>query len=352
MTARVLVCCGSGGVGKTTLSAALALRHARAGERVLVVTIDPARRLADSLGIGTLDNTPRPVPLGPGPGSLDALMLDARATFDGLVAALAPGPAVARRVLENRYYGFAAGRLGGVHEYMAMQRLLDLADGPWDTIVLDTPPTRHALDFLRAPERMAGLFDQGVLRWVVMPASAGGWRALELGSEAIARVLGRLLGRETIGEIAEFFESFRELWEGFRTRSLRVRALLGAPGTRFLLVTAPAPASLDEAFFFLDQLQARGLPFAGFIVNRVVDAPPALPAAPPPGGAPEWAAAAAGLARTRAARAAEHEAAIARLQAAAPAGAACWRVPDQAEPVVALAGLDALGAHLPGPGAA
>ena len=188
---QVVICCGSGGVGKTTVSAALALKWALDGARVAVLTIDPAKRLADSLGVGTLDNEPRRVPLErleqftPGTsGSLDAMMLDVKSTFDQMVARLARTPENAERILAHRYYRFASTRLGGSHEYMAMERLYTLCDqGDYDVIVLDTPPTRHALDFLRAPERMAGLMDQGVLRWLVMPATKGGWRAIELGSE-------------------------------------------------------------------------------------------------------------------------------------------------------------------------
>lgn len=271
MTARVLICCGSGGVGKTTVSAALAIQRAVAGERVAVLTIDPARRLADSLGIGEIGNTARAVPLpAAAAGHLDAMMLDAKATFDDLIRRISPSEASAERVLRNRYYQFASEKLGGSHEYMAMQKLLDLwENGPYDTIVLDTPPTRHALDFLAAPQRMAGLFDQGVLRWLVMPASRGGWRALELGSEAVAKVLQKLMGEGTIREIADFFEAFRDLWDGFRERSLRVDALLADPSTRFLLVSSPAPSSRAEALFFLGELGARGLPFGGFLVNRV-----------------------------------------------------------------------------------
>ena len=364
MSPRVLLCCGSGGVGKTTLSAALAVRLARDGARVAVLTIDPARRLADSLGIGALSNTPRRVPLQEvdpaARGSLDALMLDARSTFDGLVRRFSPDPAAAEQVLRNRYYQFAAERLGGSHEYMAMERLLDLVrEGDYDVIVVDTPPTRHALDFLKAPERMAQLMDQGVLRWLVLPASQGGWRALEVGSEAVARVLKRLLGQGTVGEIAEFFEAFRGLGERMRDHSLQVQALLAAPSTRFYLVSSPAPAARGEALFFLDVLQEQRLPFGGFFVNRAAPAPvhplgPAdLPAEPPPDSGltgAEWAAQRAAVLAEHARRtalAAEHARAAEALRAQGPAGAPCWIVPDQGPDLHELPALVRLSRALP-----
>lgn len=365
MSTRVLVCCGSGGVGKTTISAALAIKLARKGLQVAVLTIDPARRLADSLGIGTLSNTARRVPLeqlDPNlSGSLDAMMLDAKATFDDLIRRVSPSQAATERILANRYYQFASQRLGGMHEYMAMERLLDLYQtSPYDVIVVDTPPTRHALDFLKAPDRMAGLFDQGVMRWLVMPATQGGWRALELGSEVVARVLKRILGRSTIGEIAEFFEDFRELWDGFTERSHRVQALLGDPSTRFVLVTSPAEAAQSEALFFLDLLRERDLPFGGFVVNRVAGDPTqarsGLRALETDGAlathmAPDdWSAVAGGLqtvVEARERRAAEHRRRIVALRSAAPAGTPCWEVPEQEHDLHDLRALAELGAHLP-----
>ncbi len=364
MSARVLVCCGSGGVGKTTVSAALAVKLAREGERVAVLTIDPARRLADSLGIGSLSNTARRVPLeGLHPklgGTLDAMMLDAKATFDDLIRRVAPSEASAARILANRYYQFASERLGGMHEYMAMERLLDLYQAsPYDVIIVDTPPTRHALDFLKAPDRMAGLFDQGVMRWLVMPATQGGWRALELGSEVVARVLKRILGRSTIGEIAKFFEDFRDLWDGFTDRSRRVQALLSDATTRFVLVTSPAEAAQHEALFFLDLLRERGLPFGGFVVNRVATAPTkaeaglaALQAEQPPAGFDSgiWAAVTQGLEAAvdqRCRRAAQHRRRIRSLVEAAPPDTPCWEVPEQDKDLHDLEALAGLEAFLP-----
>jgi anion-transporting ArsA/GET3 family ATPase len=359
MSARVIICCGSGGVGKTTVSAALAIKLAMAGERVAVLTIDPARRLADSLSIGEIGNTARAVPLenaAPG-GTLDAMVLDAKATFDDLIRRISLTPEATNRVLENRYYQAASERLGGAHEYMAMHKLLDLWEhGPYDVIVLDTPPTRHALDFLAAPRRMAGMFDQGVLRWMVMPANKGGWRALELGSETAARVLQKVIGQGTIQEIAEFFDAFRGLWEGFRTRSLRVDALLSAPETQFLLVTSPAPAARVEAMFFLNELSERKLPFGGFLVNRAVVAPThaavSLDDIPSTGPLPldDWQRVREALVQAslqRSELADRHAEAVSDLQSANDGDVPCWVIPEQDHDLHRLSDLVDLGPHLP-----
>jgi anion-transporting ArsA/GET3 family ATPase len=361
MTCRVIICCGSGGVGKTTISAALAIRAATEGQRVAVLTIDPARRLADSLSIGELSNTARRVPLGlDNGGMLDAMMLDARATFDEIVQRTAPSPATAQRILANRYYQFASSRLGGVHEYMAMERLLELSlSGRYDTVVLDTPPTRHALDFLRAPERMATLMDEGVLRWLVMPATASGWRALELGSEVVAGVLKRLLGQGTVAEIAEFFEVFRELWGGFQQRSGQVSALLARPTTRFLLVTTPSPAARADALYFLDVLRERKLPFGGFVVNRAVQPPdPELEAdrLPTVGPLPpeRWRELMAGVEQIcehQRRLSSAHRRSVDALLQASPARVPAWLVPEQDNDLHDLDGLVALGEYLPVPSA-
>lgn len=211
---RIVVCCGAGGVGKTTTSASLAIRSAQEGHRTLVLTIDPARRLADALGIGEIGNTARPVPLEGvlAGGSLHAMMLDAQRTFDDLIARHAPSPDVRDRILANHTYGFVSTRLPGVHEYMAMEKLHELvASTAWDTIVLDTPPSAHALDFLAAPTRMANLMDDGVMRWLTLPTTRGGWRMLERGNELLAGVLKSMLGDRTIADIAEFFAAFSTL---------------------------------------------------------------------------------------------------------------------------------------------
>lgn len=353
---QVVIMCGSGGVGKTTLSAALALRFAEEGRRVMVITIDPARRLADALGLADLGNTPQRVPTEK--GELQAMMLDAKRTFDELIARHAPNPEVRDRILANHYYRFVSDRLPGVHEYMAMERLLAIVRAAEvDVVVLDTPPTRHALDFLTAPDRMAGLMDEGVMRWLVLPASASGWRMIEMGSDVLAGILKRLLGQNTIEDIADFFAGFQSLWAGFRERSVAARALLRAANTRFILVTAPAPGARAEALAFLEVLRRDTMPFAGFLVNRC-----AWPAAP----TPAWPAPATGddpalwetttraieatLARHRS-LVATQEAAIADLLAHAPRGANAWRIPEASGEVHDLSGLRGLGNALADSGA-
>ncbi len=358
MTTRVIVVCGSGGVGKTTTAAALAIRCAQGGARVVVLTIDPARRLADALGIGELGNTARRVPLPdlPPGASLDAMMLDAKATFDAVVARHAPSAEVRERILANHTYRFASTRLPGAHEYMAMEKLHELvSSGQWDVVVLDTPPAAHALEFLAAPARMANLMDEGVMQWLVLPTTRGGWRMLERGSEMLAGVLKSMLGERTIVDIAEFFASFQGLWEGFRDRSNAVRALLAAPTTKFVLVTTPAAASRAEALAFLEVLGTRGLPFGGFLVNRCVTAPsgsevPDFGTRPAEVSAAEWEALVGALARlgeARRVRVAAQERAIAALTARAPEGAPVWRLPDLAEAPDDLASLAAFAQALP-----
>ena len=355
--ARVYVICGSGGVGKTTTSAALAVRLAQAGARTLVLTIDPARRLADALGIGTIGNATQRVEGIPGAAALDAMMLDAKQTFDALVTRHARTSEARDRILRNRIYTFVSTRLPGVHEYMAMEKLHELATtGRWDAIVLDTPPSAHALDFLAAPARMANLMDEGVMRWLVLPTTRGGWRMLERGSELLAGVLNSMLGERTIGDIAEFFSAFQGLWDGFRERSNAVRALLAAPSTRFLLVTTPAPGARAEAIAVLDVLAQRGLPFAGFLVNRC--------AAPPHAGDPRFGQPAGedtaaledalrAMVHAQRERVAREEGAIAALTAAArSAGAALgdvpvWRIQEQPSPPHDVRALTLLAAELP-----
>ncbi|MFZ5482113.1 MAG: ArsA family ATPase [Myxococcota bacterium] len=356
MSARVLICCGSGGVGKTTTSAALAIRLARDGARVAVLTIDPARRLADALSVGDIGNTAFPVPvpdLPPG-GSLVAMMLDSKRTFDDVVSRHAGSPEAAERILRNHYYRYVSTRLAGSHEYMAMEKLFELAEsGLYDVVVLDTPPSRHALDFLAAPDRMANLMDEGVMRWLVLPASRSGWRMIEKGSEVLARVLSSMLGERTIRDIAEFFSAFQGLWEGFRERSQHVRALLRDPGTRFLLVTTPAPGARAEAMHFLHVLRDGQMPFGGFLVNRCAVAPrhdgrARLPDAPPGTDPAAWDALVAAIRaapdRRRKLVAAQDDAiAELRRELRAPV----WRIPDQEREVHDLAALARLAAHLP-----
>lgn len=361
MSARILICCGSGGVGKTTTSAALALQLALDGRRVAVLTIDPARRLADSLGVGPLGNDAQRVPIeliDPAcTGRLDAMMLDMKATFDAVISRFAPNDATRRRILENRYYRFASTRLAGSHEYMAMERLFELHEqGQYDALVLDTPPTHHAIEFLRAPDRMSNLMDEGVMHWLSLPRDSVGFHALEKGSDLVASILSRLIGGKTIGEIAEFFYAFRELYTGFRERSTQVKALLGGPRCSFLLVTTPAPAARREAQAFLDVLREAQMPFGGFVVNRVPPTPAspeavpssALPPRPPEIPEAVWSAITTGvcMAPPHQARLAAAERA-ALLDLAKEAGdAPVWPIFEMAMDVHALPNLAALAKQL------
>lgn len=353
---RVIITCGAGGVGKTTISAALALRLAEEGRKVMVITIDPARRLADALGLADLGNTPQRVPTAA--GELQAMMLDAKRSFDDLIAKHAPTPEARDRILANHYYRSVSERLPGIHEYMAIERLLSVVRAQEvDVVVLDTPPTRHALDFLSAPERMAGLMDEGVMRWLVLPASTSGWRMLEMGSDVLAGILKRLLGQTTIEDIADFFTGFQSLWSGFRERSLAAQALLRGTSTQFVLVTAPAPGARADALAFLDVLRTDGMPFAGFLVNRCaspVVEPSAWPAPATADDPSRWDATVLAITSTlkrHRSLVAAQEAAIADLLTHAPRGAVAWRIPEAEGEVHNVEGLRALGEALAASGA-
>lgn len=345
---RVIVCCGSGGVGKTTTSAALALSLADAGHRVAVLTIDPARRLADSLGIGPLSNDPQRVPLEG--MHLDAMMLDMKATWDGVIHRFAPSPEARDRILANRYYRLASTRLAGSHEFMAMQRLYELAEsGDYDVVLLDTPPSRHALEFLQAPSRLSGLFDEGVMTWISMPRNSRGMKALQRGSEVVAGILERLLGRGTIREIAQFFDSMQGLWVGFQERSQAVEELLRGEGTQFLLVTTPAPAARAEAVAFLQRLREDGLPFGGFLVNRVTPMPEPVTVDAPPQGvdAADWKHVVHGLHRAHEVWSSVAETEKGWLEALLQGRERLWLIPEQPRDVHDLPALRELAMKLP-----
>ena len=276
---RILVVAGSGGVGKTTTAAALALHAARGGRRVLVCTIDPSRRLATSLGLQQLSGRPRAIDtrrLGPPPapgGSLHAMMLDVKSTFDALVGRYTPDETARDRILGNRYYQHVSAALAGSNEYMAMEKLLELsADARYDLIVLDTPPTRHALDFLEAPDRLMAFLDASVLRWFLRPYFAAGKLTLRVATRTGAlalRLADRFLGLQFLAELSEFFLAFESMYAGFKERAERVFALLRDPGSGFLLVAGPSPLALEEALYFHARLAEKGMPFVGFLVNRV-----------------------------------------------------------------------------------
>jgi anion-transporting ArsA/GET3 family ATPase len=254
------------------------MRLALDGMKVAVITIDPAKRLADALGLEELSNDPMRVPLetiDPNcTGRLDAMMLDMKATFDSIIVRHAPSEEVRNKLLQSRYYTFVSEKLAGSHEYMAMERLYQLhTDGDYDIIVVDTPPAQNAVDFLRAPNRLAGVMSEGVVRWMSMPKDKVGFRILERGSHTVMTVLKKLAGHQTVTEIAEFFSLISELAEGFRERSMEMMALLESDSTAFVLVSVASPAAQAESKRFLSVLQQHNLPFGGAIVNRVQLAP-------------------------------------------------------------------------------
>jgi len=274
---RIIVCCGSGGVGKTTASAALALRAAERGRRVCVLTIDPAHRLAQSMGLTELDNAPRPVggalaAAGDGQGSLDAMMLDMKRTFDEVVEAHA-SPAKARQILDNPFYVALSSSFAGTQEYMAMEKLGQLhaesqRSGRWDLIVVDTPPSRSALDFLDAPERLSALLDGRFIKLLLAP-TRGPARVFSAGLGVVSGAISKVLGAHVLRDVQTFVAAFDTLFGGFRQRAERTYELLQARGTAFLVVAAPEPDALREAAYFVERLTQDDMPLAGLVVNRV-----------------------------------------------------------------------------------
>jgi anion-transporting ArsA/GET3 family ATPase len=285
---RVVICCGSGGVGKTTIAAVLALEGARRGRATCVVTIDPAKRLADALGLEQLSDTPSAIDrdrwdddgsAAPG-GSIFALMLDTKSTFDHLVTGNAATSEQARRILDNRFYRNVSGALGGTQEYMAMEKLHELHEhGNFDLIVVDTPPTRHALDFLDAPRRLVHLLDNRIFRMLMMPTRAY-LRVASVAVQTFLRTVSRVVGSEVIDDVVAFFRAFEGMEAGFRARALAVEELLAAPDTAFVLLTSPRRDALEEAQFFAHQLEQGGQSIDALIVNRVH---PMFGDEPPPG---------------------------------------------------------------------
>ena len=279
----LLVVVGAGGVGKTTLAAALGVESATDGHDTLVMTFDPSHRLKDSLGVGeSARDAEIHVPLA-APGRLDASLLDARRTFDRLVVRYTPDEAAARRILDNRYYDRLAGRLSGVLEYMAVERLFEVTrEGRYQRVVLDTPPTRQALDFLEAPDRIVSFIESEGVRVATKDwfDSSGRLRAAKkLGpvGRGIEAWLDRIVGLEFLREMAEFFQSLGPLYEGFRERAHDVRRLLRADGTLFVLVSGPGEASAADTLFFARRLLEAGHRLGPVIVNRV-HPPPRGPA--------------------------------------------------------------------------
>jgi len=265
---RTVVCCGSGGVGKTTLAAVLAMEAARRGRKAVVVTIDPARRLADALGLEELSNTPRRIE-GDWPGELWALMLDTKSTFDSLVAKYATEEGQAERIMHNRFYRNISGALSGTQEYMAGEKLYELHEEyDFDLVVVDTPPSRNALDFLEAPAALTRFLDNRLYRMLMTPAR-GMVRAMNMAAQAFMRTVSRVVGAEPVRDALEFFRAFQGMEQGFIDRAHRVQELLDSPDTSFVLVASPRADTVDEARFFAAKLAESGLTVKALVINRV-----------------------------------------------------------------------------------
>ena len=250
------------------MAAALAVEGARRGRRTVVVTIDPAKRLADALGLDDLTDTPRRID-GAWPGELWALMLDPRSTFDGLVTRYAPDPGQAETILANRFYRNIAGALSGTQEYMAMEKLFELHGDPrFDLVVVDTPPTRNALDFVDAPRRLTRFLDNRLFRLLMLPARTG-LRAVNVATQAFLRTIGKVVGAEVVSDAVTFFQAFEGMEEGFRQRAERVHGLLVDPCTAFVLVTAPRRDAAREAQYFAEKLAEVGIGVEALVANRM-----------------------------------------------------------------------------------
>ena len=273
---QICICAGSGGVGKTTTSAAIAMGMAAQGLKVAVLTIDPAKRLANSLGLPELGNEERMIEperfAAHGiemKGELWAMMLDAKRTFDDLVERHAPDEETRDRILQNRIYKEISNAMAGSQEYMAMEKLYELhQEARYDLLVLDTPPTRHALDFIDAPERMTRFIEGRSLQFFLKPGRLG-MRVVGRSGGVLFSALKRITGIDLLQDLSEFFQSFGDMAQGFSERAQRVKELLGQRGTTFLLVTAPEREAIDEGVFFWRRLKEARLPFGGVVVNKV-----------------------------------------------------------------------------------
>lgn len=264
----IVITCGSGGVGKTTTAAAFALEAACRGRRACVVTIDPAKRLADALGLAGLTNTPTRVE-GAWLGELWAVMLDTKGTFDDLVHRYATAPGQAERILDNRFYRNISGALSGTQEYMAAEKLYELhEEGRFDLVVVDTPPSRNALDFLDAPGRLTRFLDHRLYRVLMTPTRAY-LKAVNVAAQAFLRTISKVVGGDVLGDAIAFFQAFDGMEKGFRARAARVVDLLRADATAYVLVASPRADTVEEAAFFARHLRRTHVPVAGLVVNRV-----------------------------------------------------------------------------------
>ncbi|MFO0620181.1 MAG: ArsA-related P-loop ATPase [Polyangia bacterium] len=292
---RIILVVGSGGVGKTTTSATLGLLAALRGKRVLVLTIDPARRLADALSVSALSHEIQKVPedrlrvlaeaRGEAPvpgGTLDAMMLDQKRAFDDLVTRYAPDPKLRERVFRNQIYQQISSALAGSHEYAAMSRLFELSQlDRYDLLVMDTPPTENAIDFLDAPQKMSQAVESEAIQWIMKPylqqAGSFSLRLLGMGGTLVLKGLARFVGSDFLSQVAEFFVEFQAVLAGFRERAQKVTSLLQKPEVSFLLACSPESLSIDEALYFYERLSRAKMPLGGCIVNRVHTALPEVP---------------------------------------------------------------------------
>ena len=270
---EIVVCCGAGGVGKTTTAAALGLRAAQRGRRVCVLTIDPARRLAQAMGLNQLDNTPREVALTNCDGSLWAMMLDMKRTFDEVVEAHADSERAAQ-ILANPFYQALSSSFAGTQEYMAMEKLGQLhnSNDRWDLIVVDTPPSRSALDFLDAPARLGSFLDGRFIRLLAAPAKGAGrglGKLASIGLGFFSGVLNKILGANVLADVSTFVAALDTTFGGFRERADATYQLLKADGTRFVVVAAPESDALREASYFVDRLATDAMPLAGVVFNKM-----------------------------------------------------------------------------------
>ena len=268
---RVIVCCGAGGVGKTTSAAALGVLAAREGRSAVVMTIDPAKRLAQAMGLDALDNDPKPVEID-APGSLAAMMLDTKRTFDRMVETYAPNERVRETIFANEYYQQLSSTLGGSRELIAMERVLEILNGgEHDLLIVDTPPAQHALDFLDAPRRLISLLDGSFTQMLVAPyglAARAQFNFFRQSSALTLKFLERLTGLEMLADLSEFLLAFSSMFDGVKERSQKVLALMSEPSTTFLLICAPEPVSLDQADRFASRLSQDGMDISGVLVNR------------------------------------------------------------------------------------
>ncbi len=270
---QTVICAGPGGVGKTTCAAAIALEGARLGQRACVVTIDPAKRLADALGLEALTNDAHRVELTGEPvaegGELWALMLDTKTTFDDVVRRNAGSEEQAQVILDNRLYRNISGALGGTQEYMAMEKLYELHnEGRFDLIVVDTPPTRHALDFLDAPGRLLRFLNNRIFRLLMVPTRAG-LKALGVATQMLLRTISRVVGGAVVTDAVAFFTAFEGMEQGFRDRAAKVEELLTDPGTAFVVVAAPRRDAVTEAIYFADRLRESSGRVDALVINRM-----------------------------------------------------------------------------------